>query len=193
MGFKYDNIIMEEAAQILEIETFIPLLLQTPLDGHNRLKRWIMIGDHHQLPPVIKNMAFQKFSNMEQSLFTRLVRLGVPTVDLDAQGRARPSICSLYNWRYKCLGNLRHVLNTSSYLEANAGFSYDFQLVNVQDFNGVGESSPSPFFYQNLAEAEFVVATFMYMRLIGYPAEKISILTTYNGQKHLIRDVVAAR
>merc|ERR1712029_464000 len=151
------------------------------------------IGDHHQLPPVIKNMAFQKFSNMEQSLFTRLVRLGVPTVDLDAQGRARPSICSLYNWRYKCLGNLSHVRNTSSYLQANAGFSYDFQLVNVQDFNGVGESSPSPFFYQNLAEAEFVVATFMYMRLIGYPAEKISILTTYNGQKHLIRDVVAAR
>lgn len=48
-----------------------------------------MIGDHHQLPPVIKNMAFQKYSNMEQSLFTRFVRLGVPTVDLDAQGRAR--------------------------------------------------------------------------------------------------------
>ena len=42
-----------------------------------------------QLPPVIKNMAFQKFSNMEQSLFTRFVRLGVPTVELDAQGRAR--------------------------------------------------------------------------------------------------------
>lgn len=89
MGFKYDNILMEEAAQILEIETFIPLLLQNPLDGYNRLKRWIMIGDHHQLPPVIKNMAFQKYSNMEQSLFTRLVRLGVPTVDLDGQGRAR--------------------------------------------------------------------------------------------------------
>ena len=40
-------------------------------DGVNRLKRWIMIGDHHQLPPVVKNMAFEKFSNMEQSLFTR--------------------------------------------------------------------------------------------------------------------------
>merc|ERR1712079_551329 len=37
------------------------------------------------------------------------------------------------------------------------------------------------------------VATFMYMRLIGYAADKISILTTYNGQKHLIRDVVNAR
>lgn len=34
MGFKYDNILMEEAAQILEIETFIPLLLQNPQDGY---------------------------------------------------------------------------------------------------------------------------------------------------------------
>jgi hypothetical protein len=83
---------MEESAQILEIETFIPLLLQNPEDGFSRLKRWIMIGDHHQLPPVIKNMAFQKYSNMEQSLFTRIVRLGVPTVDLDGQGRARPRL-----------------------------------------------------------------------------------------------------
>ena len=192
-GFKYDNILMEEAAQILEIETFIPLLLQNPQDGYNRLKRWIMIGDHHQLPPVIKNMAFQKFSNMEQSLFTRLVRLGVPTIDLDAQGRARPSICSLYNWRYKILGNLPHVLTQPAYLRANGGFSYEYQMIDVPDFNGVGESSPSPFFYQNLGEAEYVVAVYMYMRLIGYPADRISILTTYNGQKSLLRDVVNAR
>ena len=64
-------------------------IFQNPEHGYNRLKRWIMIGDHHQLPPVIKNMAFQKFSNMEQSLFTRFVKLGVPTIDLDAQGRSR--------------------------------------------------------------------------------------------------------
>jgi intron-binding protein aquarius len=50
---------------------------------------------------------------------------------------------------------------------ANAGFSFDYQLINVPDFNGVGESQPSPFFYQNLAEAEYVVAVYMYMRLIG--------------------------
>ncbi|XP_071509741.1 RNA helicase aquarius-like [Diadema antillarum] len=193
VSFQYDNIMMEESAQILEIETFIPLLLQNPEDGFNRLKRWIMIGDHHQLPPVIKNMAFQKFSNMEQSLFTRLVRLGVPTVDLDAQGRARPSIATLYNWRYRNLGNLPHVNMTREFQLANAGFAFDFQLINVEDFNGVGESEPNPYFYQNLAEAEYVVATFMYMRLLGYPAEKISILSTYNGQKHLIRDVINKR
>lgn len=193
VGFKFDNIMMEEAAQILEIETFIPLLLQNPEDNNNRLKRWIMIGDHHQLPPVIKNMAFQKFSNMEQSLFTRLVRLGVPTVDLDAQGRARASIANLYTWRYKKLGSLPHVVTYPEYQLSNAGFEFDYQLVNVENFNGVGESEPNPYFFQNLGEAEYVVATFMYMRLLGYPAEKISILTTYNGQKHLIRDVINQR
>ena len=57
-----------------------------------------------------------------------------------------------------------------------------FSLINYYFYN-----------QQNLAEAEYVVAVFMYMRLIGWPAEKISILTTYNGQKHLIRDVIAKR
>lgn len=31
------------------------------------------------------------------------------------------------------------------------------------------------------------------MRILGYPAEKISIITTYNGQASLIRDVVQTR
>ncbi|XP_057315687.1 RNA helicase aquarius-like [Hydractinia symbiolongicarpus] len=193
LNFKYDNVLMEEAAQILEIETFIPLMLQNPEDGYNRLKRVILIGDHHQLPPVIKNMAFQKFSNMEQSLFTRFVRLGVPYVELDAQGRARPSLCQLYSWRYDNLGNLQHVVSWPKFKVANPGLFYDYQLINISDFNGVGESEPNPYFYQNLGEAEYCVALFMYMRLLGYPASSISILTTYNGQKHLIRDVINKR
>ncbi|XP_065833502.1 RNA helicase aquarius-like [Oscarella lobularis] len=193
LGFTYDNVLMEESAQVLEVETFIPLMLQKPEDGVSRLKRVILIGDHHQLPPVVQNMAFQKFSNMEQSLFTRFVRLGVPTVQLDAQGRSRPSLCQLYGWRYRALGNLPHVYRWPEFMTANAGFFFDYQLINVEDFKGVGESQPNPHFYQNLAEAEYVVAVYMFMRLQGYPAEKISILTTYNGQKHLIRDIISKR
>jgi len=52
----------------------------------------VLIGDHNQLPPVIKNTAFQKYSKMDQSLFTRFVRLGVPYIELNAQGRARPQV-----------------------------------------------------------------------------------------------------
>ncbi|PAA88719.1 hypothetical protein BOX15_Mlig009685g1, partial [Macrostomum lignano] len=194
LSFHYDNIVMEESAQILEIETFIPLLLQNPdYQGNSTLKRWIMIGDHHQLPPVVKNMAFQKYSNMEQSLFTRLIKLGVPAVQLDAQGRARSSIAELYRWRYTRLADLPHVLLQPEFRFCNPGFEFDYQLVDVADFNGVGESEPNPHFFQNLGEAEYAVAIFMYMRLIGWPAEKITILTTYNGQKHLLRDIVNSK
>ena len=98
-----------------------------------------------------------------------------------------------------------------------------------------GETEPNKWYYQNLGEAEYVVAVYQYMRLvsyftppfpfrvlnhfflskmalidlflylvhffasltesvqIGYPAEKISILTTYQGQKSLIRDVIMKR
>eukprot|EP01116_Phalansterium_solitarium_P021731 TRINITY_DN6889_c0_g2_i1.p1 TRINITY_DN6889_c0_g2~~TRINITY_DN6889_c0_g2_i1.p1 ORF type:complete len:1438 (-),score=611.74 TRINITY_DN6889_c0_g2_i1:257-4549(-) len=192
-GFHYDNLLMEEAAQILEIETFIPMLCQehSAKEGA-RLKRVVLIGDHNQLPPVVKNMAFQHYARFDQSLFTRFVRLGVPTVDLDAQGRARPSISTLYNWRYKRLNNLPNT-EGSTFKLANTGFAYDFQMVDVPDYGGHGEITPNPHFYQNLGEAEYVVAVFQYMRLLGVPANKISIITTYNGQKHLIRDVIETR
>ncbi len=81
-------------------------------------------------------------------MFTRFVRLGVPTVQLDAQGRARPSLCALYNWRYQSLGSLPHVVALQEYQLSNPGFTFDYQLINVEDFNGVGETTPTPFFYQ---------------------------------------------
>lgn len=184
---------MEEAAQILEVETFIPMLLQRSDEGESRLKRVILIGDHHQLPPVVKNMAFQQYGNMEQSMFTRFVRLGVPTLQLNAQGRARTSIAELYSWRYGGLEDLPEVQTSPAFQHANAGITYDYQLIDVGNYQGKGEAEPVPFFYQNLGEAEYVVAMFQYMRLVGYPPEKISILTTYNGQKALIQDVLERR
>lgn len=33
LGYKYDNLLMEESGQILEIETFIPMLLQACAGG----------------------------------------------------------------------------------------------------------------------------------------------------------------
>ena len=64
-----------------------------------RLKRVILIGDHHQLPPVVKNMAFQKYSHLDQSLFTRFVRLGTPYVQLNAQARC----CAVPWWPHTAL------------------------------------------------------------------------------------------
>lgn len=193
LGFHYDNIIVEEAAQITEIGTFIPLILQHPKDGKLPLQRIVLCGDHLQNSPIIQNSAFRQFANLEQSLFLRLVRLNVPVINLDRQGRARPSITELYRWRYQNLGDLPSVLDGEEFKRANAGFLYDYQFIDVPNYKGVGEVQPTPHFTQNLGEAEYAVAIYQYMRLLGYPATQISILATYAGQKSLIHDVLHHR
>ena len=37
LNFQYDNLVMEEAAQIMEIETFIPMVLQARRHAHRPL------------------------------------------------------------------------------------------------------------------------------------------------------------
>jgi hypothetical protein len=56
-------------------------------------------GDHHQLPPVVQNMAFQKYSHLDQSLFARFIRLGTPYVELNAQVRRRPCDLVCLKWQ----------------------------------------------------------------------------------------------
>mmetsp|Transcript_12733 Transcript_12733/g.33677 ORF Transcript_12733/g.33677 Transcript_12733/m.33677 type:complete len:329 (+) Transcript_12733:190-1176(+) len=185
LGLKCDSVVMEEAGQLLEIETLIPMLMQK---SSTTLERVVLIGDHNQLPPVVKNAALAKYSSMEQSLFSRLIRLGNPVIELNMQGRARPDIAALYQWRYSSLGNLP---SCSGFDVPNAGFEHSFQLIDTGDI--CQESQPMPFFYQNLAEAEYIAAVYQYMRLLGYPSEKITVLTTYRGQKDLLRDVISAR
>jgi intron-binding protein aquarius len=112
---------------------------------HARLQRVVLIGDHHQLPPVVKHAAFARHAHLDQSLFARLVRLGVPHVLLDRQGRARPDIAALYAWRYTGgLGNLPAAVGESDprYARPNPGFLYTHQFVDVGDFQGkVGTNS----------------------------------------------------
>ncbi|KAI9723064.1 MAG: hypothetical protein M1828_004312 [Chrysothrix sp. TS-e1954] len=197
LGFRYENVIMEEAAQISEIETFIPLSLQEAVEGELPLKRIVLCGDHLQNSPVIQSQALRQYAGLDQSLFARLIRLGVPAIHLDAQGRARPTLSRLYAWRYdtpaSSLRNLPFVGASPEYQAANPGLRFEYQFVDVPDYKGRGESTPSPHFVQNLGEAEYAVALYQYMRLLGYPAKSISILTTYAGQRALIRDVLTHR
>jgi intron-binding protein aquarius len=81
----------------------------------------------------------------------------------------------------------------TEFQRANAGLTYDYQLINVEDFNGMGETSPWPHAFQNIGEAQFVISVFQFLRLCGHPADRITILTPYNGQKQLLQDLVEQR
>lgn len=186
-GFAYDSVIMEEAAECLEVETFLSFVLQPTA----RLKRVVLVGDRKQLPPVVRDPVLQQKSNFGQSMFTRLVRAGHNTIQLCHQGRSRSSIANLYRWRYKNLSDMSFIYEDTSFARANPGFLHTAQFIDTGDDDS--EAQPLAHYYQNLAEAEYIAFTFLYMRILGYPCERIAVLATYNGQVQLLREVISVR
>jgi hypothetical protein len=53
-------------------------------------------------------------------------------------------MADLYRWRYTALHDLPAVASEARFHTANAGFAHPFQFVDVDDLNGVGESSVPP-------------------------------------------------
>ncbi|ANQ09853.1 Uncharacterized protein PCOAH_00040600 [Plasmodium coatneyi] len=190
LQFYFDNIIIDECTQITENDTFLPLLLQENRYYKSKLKRIIFVGDSNQLPPIIKNKYIKNFANYEQSLYKRFLRLELPSIYLNEQGRMRNEICNVYKYFYSKyniqIANLECIHRDKFLKKFNPGFTYTYQFIHVES----EEYTPVPYFYQNLLEAEMAVAIFVYMRLLGYANEAITILTTYNGQKELILDIL---
>lgn len=60
----------------------------------------------------------------------------------------------------------------------NPGFAYNMQFVETGD---------------NIEEAEFCVLLFQYMRLLGYPSDKIGIKVRSEYQKVLVEEIVATK
>jgi senataxin len=81
-GITFDDVIIDEAAQAVELSSIIPLKFQS--------KRYVLVGDPNQLPATV----FSKLaanSLYEQSLFQRLM-IKMPVSMLSIQYRMHPEI-----------------------------------------------------------------------------------------------------
>lgn len=65
------------------------------------------------------------------------------------------------------LKDLDSISRSTAFSLSNPGLLHEFQFIDVGDLEGDGETTPMPYFYQNLAEAEYCVHLYMYMRLCG--------------------------
>jgi superfamily I DNA and/or RNA helicase len=63
MGASFETVIVDEAAQSIEISSLIPLKFDT--------QRCILVGDPNQLPPTVMSTVAAKY-DYQQSLFMRL-------------------------------------------------------------------------------------------------------------------------
>ncbi|CUM48614.1 uncharacterized protein AC631_04849 [Debaryomyces fabryi] len=84
MSMKFDQVIIDEACQCVELSAIIPL--------RYGCKKCIMVGDPNQLPPTVLSQAAASF-NYEQSLFVRMQKMYPESVYLlDVQYRMHPEI-----------------------------------------------------------------------------------------------------
>lgn len=82
-NLKFRQVLIDESTQATEPETLIPIL--------KGAKHVILVGDHCQLGPVIMCKKAAK-AGLNQSLFERLVCLGIRPIRLQVQYRMHPCL-----------------------------------------------------------------------------------------------------
>jgi intron-binding protein aquarius len=192
LGLEFESVVVMDAQHLRDIQSLAPLCLQTLSSntGSSSLKRVILFGDRNQVQGTAGGLNCLRTAALNQSLFERLIKTGVAVNGLLCQFTTRPSLIKLYESWY---GESLNAAAADQFQVANPGFCFDYQFIDVPDYGGQGELEPRSGFYQNLGEAEYSVALYQYMRLAGYPSDKITILTPYNGQRELILDVLQRR
>ncbi|KAI7884330.1 hypothetical protein K492DRAFT_143014 [Lichtheimia hyalospora FSU 10163] len=176
MGLSFGTVIVDEAAQSVEVSSLIPLKYDC--------QRCILVGDPNQLPPTVISQMANKF-RYDQSLFMRLQKSAPDNVYLlSIQYRMHPAISSFpsklfYNSLLRDAPDMDIV--TCAPWHSRQYFP-PYQFYNVEDGQertGAGRSLYNP------AEAEAAVAlvdmlaTQMPQLKLAY---KIGVITPYKQQ-----------
>ncbi|CAB3384828.1 Hypothetical predicted protein [Cloeon dipterum] len=175
-GIGCQVVIVEEAAEVLEAHIIACL--------SEKLQHLILIGDHQQLRPKVAEYDMEKL-NLHISLFERMVINRDKCCTLQVQHRMAPEISQLIvPLIYEKLQNhesVHHKPQLKSLLKR-------VSFVNHENLESKVKMSTSK---RNQFEAEFLVALCKHLLYqIGYTSDDITILTTYNGQVDLIRQLI---
>lgn len=180
-------VLVEEAGEVLESHVLTALSRNT--------KQVIMIGDHLQLRPKIKNYALTVEQgdgyDLNRSLFERLILRGHPHTVLTKQHRMRPEISALVRqMMYPALEDSERARSRPDVrgLQKNVIFiNHD----RVEECDGrlrdrLDEKSTSS--RQNKFEVELALKIVKYLAQQGYGTDQQVVLTPYLGQLRLIMD-----
>lgn len=188
-GFHYTTVLMTETNQIPETVGALPLF-QLGNWAPNIERLVLLAGDQEKGP-----QPEQPQQQTSRSLFTRMVDLGFPLSQISRQITARPEIAEIWA-DYLTEDITWESTDTNTTLDYNPGILKTIKFINVGEYQGKGETGGDagrPSQIENLGEAEYAIALYQYMRLLGYPASKISILTHTIGQKALILKILNKR
>ncbi|CAK9001004.1 RNA helicase aquarius (Intron-binding protein of 160 kDa) [Durusdinium trenchii] len=207
------NLIVQEHAQVL-CATFRDVLdfVQDPASKRLRIHRVVLL----QGGTLLERDALVVFLALERALVRQLFVFGDPIGESVRGKRAHTSLLDKllrlgFHWEPKAPRPqvaaswtavesrmtkfdpilARHLGSLRDAAEGNPGFVHKVQFVDVAEGEELDTTEPGEF--QNLAEAEFVVAVYIFALALGYPSSSVSILTPFHAQKLLLIDVLHAR
>lgn len=210
----FDTAIIDEATQILEPQLLGLLCLKNG-QGQNSIGKFVMIGDHKQLPAVILQSALQSevrdgllrgigLHNLKDSLFERLHR-NAPASCRDMlcrQGRMNPAVAdfpnrAFYGGRLESLG-LSHQTDTLALASSLAGNEFADILTRRVAFLPSRPEPPLQSAKTNHDEARIAArlsaAIYRQYEASGAfdTAHTLGIITPYRSQIALIRQEIGS-
>ncbi|CAF3401508.1 unnamed protein product [Rotaria sp. Silwood1] len=165
--------IVEEAAEVFESHIVTAI--------GERIEHLILIGDHIQLRPSPNVYTLAKHFNLDVSLFERLIKNKMPSIQLCVQHRSIPIISSLTHHFYDIpILNHESVLNRPSII----GVTHPLYFIDHGNFE---ENVADGVSKRNSYESTYILQLADYLLKQGYEKNDITILTTYMGQRQQIQ------
>jgi len=202
---KFDVAIVDEATQILEPQ-LLGILCAKDRAGENAVGRFILIGDHKQLPAVVMQSNDQSriasedlvsvgVTNLKDSLFERLYRYYAHdpenrVVDmLCKQGRMNPAVALFPNKAF--YGGKLESVGLPHQLETDSPYGDRVQFIPSQPHTG-GGSDKCNIFEARLA-ADIAVQVYNRRPEKFDAARSLGIITPYRSQIAMIKKELALR
>jgi regulator of nonsense transcripts 1 len=172
------KVLIDEATQATEPECLLPIL--------KGAKQVILVGDHCQLGPVIMCKKAAK-AGLNQSLFERLVCLGIRPIRLQVQYRMHPCLSAFPSMTFY-EGSLQNgvSINERTYQAMNFPWPVPTKPMFLYHSLGKEEISASGTSYLNRQEATNVEKIVTFFMKAGILPEQLGIITPYEGQRAFI-------
>lgn len=181
-GETFDTVIIDEAAQAVEISTLIPLKYNC--------KRLILIGDPKQLPATIFSKKCTEL-NYDRSLFQRLQKVGYKSNMLKYQYRMNPIISKFISDSFymKKLQNFENIMD----LIGNPKIYESPILQPIVFFHIEGDELIDESSFYNSSEVAVISSLYNYQHTkykndVNF--ERVGVISAYSGQvKHIKKEL----
>lgn len=170
----YTAILIDESMQSTEPECMVPVV--------HGAKQLILVGDHCQLGPVVMCKKAAR-AGLSQSLFERLVVLGIRPFRLEVQYRMHPEL-SMFPSNFFYEGSLQNgVCAEDRKLKIDFPWPQPDRPMFFLVTQGQEEIAGSGTSYLNRTEAANVEKITTRFLKSGFKPEQIGIITPYEGQR----------